>query len=69
MFKEHSKYFRDALVRANYSDIKNNISEELTPLNRFFDKLINNGRHKLEAKDLINIELFKEQRIKQNDIY
>lgn len=60
MFKEHSKYFRDALVRANYSDIKNNISEELTPLNRFFDKLINNGRHKLEANDLINIELFKE---------
>ena len=53
MFKEHSKYFRDALVRANYSDIKNNISEELTPLNRFFDNLINNGKHKLESKDLI----------------
>lgn len=61
MFKEHSKYFRDALVRANYSDIKNNISEELTTLNRFFDNLINNGKHKLESKDLINVELFKEK--------
>ena len=59
MFKEHSKYFRDALVRANYSDIKNNISEELTPLNRFFDNLINNGKHKLESKDLIKSPIYR----------
>ncbi len=48
IFKEHSKYFRNALVLANYSDMKNNISENFSYLEDFFKKLL--GNEKLEFK-------------------
>lgn len=41
LFKEHSKYFRNALVLANYSNIQKGISEDFSYLESFFKKLLN----------------------------
>lgn len=40
LFADHSWYFRNALVRANYNDYKNNIYSTLEYLNRFFRNLL-----------------------------
>lgn len=58
LFKDYSRYFRDALVIANYSNIAKGISEEKQPLRRVFDNLINGATHKLRSEDLIKVELF-----------
>lgn len=50
IFKEHSKYFRNALVLANYSNIKYNISEDFSYLQSFFKKLLND--EKIELKPM-----------------
>lgn len=46
MFAENSWYFRNALVRANYSDVQNNIPSTTIYLERFFGNLLL-GRHYL----------------------
>ncbi|MGX2983071.1 Fic family protein [Helicobacter sp. 23-1045] len=48
IFKEHSKYFRNALVMANYSDIQKGIALNKVYLESFFKKLIENPSLKLE---------------------
>ena len=40
MFAEHSWYFRNALVRANYNDLKNNIYATTEYLEQFFENLL-----------------------------
>jgi fido (protein-threonine AMPylation protein) len=52
-FAEHSWYFRNALVRANYNDLKNNIYATQEYLDRFFANLLFDRKHRL-----INRELF-----------
>ena len=42
IFKENSKYFRDALVLANYDNLKEGIASDFSYLQRFFDKFILN---------------------------
>lgn len=51
MFFHYSKYFRNALVRANYYD--NNINSNDTYLKKFFINLLYNGNYELSNKDLI----------------
>lgn len=50
VFKEHSLYFRNALVRSNYSN------KDIYPTNEylinFFENLLSNGNHKLDNNDL-----------------
>ncbi|EAH9135848.1 cell filamentation protein Fic [Campylobacter upsaliensis] len=41
LFKQHSKYFRNALVLANYSNIQKGIDEDFSYLESFFKKLLN----------------------------
>jgi fido (protein-threonine AMPylation protein) len=53
MFAEHSWYFRNALVRANYSDLKNNIHATREYLDRFFANLLLGGRSDLLDGDLL----------------
>lgn len=43
LFKQHSKYFRNALVLANYSNIQKGIDEDFSYLESFFKKLLNQG--------------------------
>jgi len=52
LFKENSKYFRDALVLSNYSDVKARIGEDRSYLDSFFAKLMIDN--KLELKELKN---------------
>lgn len=51
-FKRNSWYFRNALVRANYSDYPQGIHETLVPLNHFFENLLLNARHALKNRYL-----------------
>ncbi|RDU61482.1 Fic family protein [Helicobacter sp. MIT 14-3879] len=50
MFKEHSKYFRNALVLANYSNIKYKVTADFSYLESFFKKLLSN--EKIELKPM-----------------
>lgn len=61
MFKEHSKYFRNALVRANFADYSLGISEDMSYLIKFYDNLLFNGKHLLRNRELYLPELFERE--------
>lgn len=48
LFKEHSLYFRNALVLSNYSDVNRNIRPDFKYLESFFEKLLINTKIELE---------------------
>lgn len=52
LFSEHSWYFRNALVRANYSNYLKGISETSKYLEMFLENLLFNYNHKLSNKEL-----------------
>lgn len=52
IFKDNSKYFRNALVRANYSDLKNGIHEDDSYLNKFFSNLLLETDFELNNEEL-----------------
>lgn len=60
MFAEKAKYFRNALVRANYADVKNIIFAESSFLEAFIENLVFDGKHKLQSRNLIMRELLPE---------
>lgn len=53
LFKDNSLYFKNALVKANYSNIKEGIEEEKTYLKLFFENLLLNKNNKLDNFDLV----------------
>lgn len=53
LFKENSLYFRNALVRSNYSNRANNIYSTKKYLIKFLENLLNNGNNTLDNQDLI----------------
>lgn len=52
LFKDNSLYFRNALVRANYSSIKDGIAADNTYLISFFENLLNSGNNALDNQKL-----------------
>ena len=60
-FARHSLYFRDALVRANFSSIARGIEEDQTFLAKFFENLVCGSNHELRDRELYCDELFKEK--------
>ena len=52
VFADNSWYFRNALVRANYNDLKNDIHETLEYLEMFFDNLILGQKNELKNRYL-----------------
>ena len=48
LFKDNSKFFRDALVKANYSNIAKGIEEDKTYLKMFFENLLLGKQNKLK---------------------
>jgi fido (protein-threonine AMPylation protein) len=52
LFDKNSLYFRNALVRANYQDLKNGVSYTMEYLNRFFGNLLLGEHNKLNNADL-----------------
>lgn len=49
-FRDHSWYFRNALVRANYNNYQQNISSTTVYLERFFENLLFGGKHELKNR-------------------
>jgi len=49
-FRQHSWYFRNALVRANYNNYAQHISASMMYLERFFENLIFQGRNELKTR-------------------
>lgn len=58
MFKDYSQYFRNALVRANFADYKNGITETNQYIENFYKNLLSGGEHQLRNRDLILKERF-----------
>ena len=52
VFRDNSWYFRNALVRANYNNLKNNIHATTRYLEYFFENLILDSKHKLQNRYL-----------------
>lgn len=52
IFARHSWYFRNALVRANYNDMKNGIAATTRYLDLFFENLLMGGHHELKNRQL-----------------
>ncbi|MCL1905121.1 MAG: Fic family protein [Methanomassiliicoccaceae archaeon] len=52
MFAENSWYFRNALVRANYNDLKNGIFSTMKYLDRFFGNLLLGEKNVLKNREM-----------------
>ena len=52
VFAENAWYFRNALVRANYNDLKNGIRETIVYLEMFLRNLLLGEKHALRNRDL-----------------
>jgi len=52
IFEAHSRFFRDALVRANYANIRKGIYEDRDPLDDFFSDLMLGTRHDFHSRNL-----------------
>ena len=59
MFKEHSLYFRNALVRSNYGNIPRGIYPTFDYLIMFFENLLQGKNNELKNRDLYVKELFE----------
>ena len=61
MFKEHSVYFRNALVRSNYGNIPKGIYPTFDYLIMFFRNLLQGDNYELKNNELYVQELFENQ--------
>lgn len=61
VFAENSKYFRNALVRANYSNIQYGIKETTEYLERFFRNLLMGEKNELKSRYMIIGSSWKEE--------
>ena len=52
MFKEHAKYFRNALVRANYQNLAHDIPYTMEFLNKFFGNLLLGEKNLLDNREM-----------------
>jgi fido (protein-threonine AMPylation protein) len=64
-FEKHAKYFRDALVRANFSDLKRNVNRDMEPLNQFLYNVMYHTQYELNRENLIVHELFAKDKTLQ----
>ncbi len=53
MFKEYSKYYRNALVRSNYADYSQGVDVEFSFLEKFYANLLFDGKFELNHDDMI----------------
>ena len=52
LFEKHAKYFRNALVRANYQNYTNNIPNTIEYLNKFFGNLLLGENNRLDNQEM-----------------
>lgn len=60
-FAENAKYYRNALVRANYAEYGKDIDEDMSFLRQFYDNILYDGKHVLQSRDTILTTLFNSQ--------
>lgn len=65
-FEHHARFFRDALVRANYRNAKAGIMPNLSFLVRFLENVLNGARHKLDSRDLMCGALYENPSLLRN---
>ena len=65
-FEKHARYFRDALVRANYRNAKAGVMPDRTFLNRFFENMLAGSSNKLRSRDLMVQTLFDDPTLLRN---
>lgn len=65
-FERHARYFRDALVRANYRNAKAGIMPDRSYLVRFFENMLVGAGHELKSRDLICQPLFDNPSLLRN---
>jgi len=58
MFKEYSVYFRNTLVRSNYTNIPKNVYSSFEYLEMFFENLLQGKNNELKNEELYVKELF-----------
>ena len=57
MFEQYSKYFRNALVRANYQNLDKDIPYTMEYLNKFFGNLLLGEKNILDNRDMLVKEI------------
>lgn len=65
-FEEHSRYYREALVRAMYRNADAEISQDARFITWFYDNAVNDAGHSLEREDLICSALFEDPSLLKN---
>ncbi len=65
-FARHARYFRDALVRANYRNAKADVMPDLAFLVRFYENMLHDAGHALRSKDLVCPALFERPELLRN---
>lgn len=65
-FARHARYFRDALVRANYRNAKAKVMPDASYLLRFFENLLSGEHHELRSRDLMVSELYADPSLLRN---
>ena len=65
-FERHARYFRDALVRADYRNAKAGVLPDLRFVVRFLDNLLNEAEHELRSRDLACKALFDDPSFLRN---
>lgn len=73
VFAENSLYFRNSLVRANYTNFQKNIFEDTSFLKKFFYNLLTNSNYELKNRythiDIdINIDIDNIQSVNKNSL-
>jgi len=61
MFRDHSLYFRNALVVSNFGSFKDGISPDSKPLMAFYENLLMEGTNRLRNRNLFVEGCFSEQ--------
>ena len=66
MFEQYSKYFRNALVRANYQNLDKDIPYTMEYLNKFFGNLLLGEKNILDNRDMLVKEITKSSDIQKS---
>ncbi len=65
-FANNARYFRDALVRANYRNAKAGIMPDLKYLIRFFENMLHEAGNELRSRDMLCEALFENPTLIRN---
>lgn len=65
-FQKHARYYRDALVRANYRNNKAGITPDRRPLEAFYENLLLGTENLLDREALLCPELFDNPQLLKN---